>query len=172
MEFSGVFGLFGARSVLWAGEGELVWQEGADPPYPVDADALFSPVLGQPAGISELELLLFGLPVLWKRWPAGAEVRREGEGYRLAAHLADGASEFAWVAGDPPVLRELERRDGEGRVTMEARFDRHKTVQGFCVPGRVRIRAPDRGNRLRIDWERIEPDWPGAPDALVWPQLP
>lgn len=171
-EFSGVFGLFGARSVLWAGDEGLWWQEGARPPAPVDADALFAPVLGYPAGVRELEFLLFGLPALWKRWPELPQIREEDDGYALTARLADGSIELAQVAGHPPVLRRLERRDPEGRVTMVARFDRHRVVAGLPVALRIEVRAPRGGNRLRIDWRDFEPEWAGAAAALAWPSLP
>lgn len=171
IEISGFFGLFGARSVLWAGEEGLVWQEGSGRPQRVDADSLFAPVLGPGAGVPELELLLFGLPVLWERWPeGGAAIRREGKDYILTALLPDGSREWAWVGGSPLVLRRLERRDSRGEVKMAARFDRHRLVGGLLVAGRLEIRAPDRGNRLKIDWGRLEPDWPQATEALGWPE--
>jgi hypothetical protein len=172
IELSGVFGLFGARSVLWAGDEGLWWQEGAEPPHPEEADALFSPVLGYPAGVRDLEALIFGLPALWRRWPDEPEVREEDGGYALTARLADGSVETARVEGDPPVLRRLERRDPDGRVRMEARFDRHQMVAGMQVAGRIELKAPRDGNRLRIEWKSLEPGWAGAAAALAWPDLP
>ncbi len=170
MEFSGVFGLFGARSVLWASEEGLVWQEGAELPSPVDADEFFSPVLGRAAGVRDLEGLLFGLPVLWGRWTPDVAIERRDGDYVLTARLADG-SEEARLAGHPPVLRRLVRRDANGKVIMDARFDRHQMIGGLAIARRLDVRSPVEGNRLRIDWKRIEPDWPGAREALAWPEV-
>jgi hypothetical protein len=172
LELSGAFGLLGSRSILWADGARILWQEGAEPPVRVDADELFSPVLGGPAGGSDLELLLFGLPVLWGRWPTGVTVERKGESHTLRATLAGGATEEAVVAGDPLVLRRLERRDGTGRVVMVARFDRHRTVGGLEAATRIEVRSPSSGNRLRIDWSRVEADPELRPSDSAWPALP
>jgi hypothetical protein len=169
LELSGAFGLFGARAVLWAGPEGMVWQEGNEPPRPVEADALFAPVLGRGVGVRDLELILFGLAALRDRWPGAPAVRRDGRVYALEAGLPGGETERAAVGGDPPVLRRLTRRSADGKVVMAARFDRHRGVGGLPVAARIEVRAPVEGNWLRIDWRRLERDWPGAAEALAWP---
>ncbi len=164
IEFSGAFGLLGARAILRADPSGLTWQEGSDSPVAVEEDEVFAPVLGVGAGVADLEMLLYGLPRIRARWPEGTIVEARGSAgdVELRALFPDGSSETAKVAGDPPSLRRLERQDPRGRTQLLVRFDSIKNVNGLPIASRLDLKAPVAGNWLRIEWEVLEanPSWP------------
>ncbi len=73
------------------------------------------------------------------------------------------------VGDDPPVLRELTRRDSEG-TQLTVQFDAYRTVEGLSLPGRLSLRSPRTGGELELRWRRFEPNRIDASEHLKWPR--
>ncbi|MGD8394371.1 MAG: hypothetical protein PVF43_02720 [Candidatus Eiseniibacteriota bacterium] len=181
-ELPGFFGLLGGTATLWADHQGVRWTTSSEPElYDATADPVFGELLGVVPTARDLEVLLFGLPAWW--WPAGRfEETSSGEHnpkqeWELRGHPAAGVGrlrwpsgryEVGWIGEQPPVLEVLERGDAGGTRVMVS-FDAYRTVDALRLPGRLRVRAPNSGDRLEIRWRRFQADAPGAAERLEWP---
>ena len=172
---AGAFGLGPGNATLWADSTGMVWHEGGEG-GPDSADAtesrLFTPILGETATARELDLLVFGLGRLSKRWPGSpSEAAVEGDETRFTMPLADGIVEQIWIQGEPPVLVRLEQRDPAGNLRLRATFDRYQAANGLPVARLLRLEAPRQGDHLRVDWDEVAPADAATLEALERPAL-